>query len=740
MPFALLGTAERVHAHYRNAYKGLLDDAFDSIAPLEELAGCLGAQAEAFLPDPPRPFPEFPPELAGARLSSAAEATSILPEVLSRIRGIVQSSQEREALALQTVSALREALRRGAAGPEPAEARTARVEERLRRELEPRVREELEANFRAEKAALIATITQQADQMGRDISQRMEGVLARERELQQRAASLDAEAARLREQEASLLRKQDVVAQAERSLQSQSTALQQEIARQQSYHQQRLRDAASEIDQIRAKRGELEQTYASERVRRERELEALERQLEGVRAEVAGLSSQKEDLRRQNEAYLQRLEEHQRRVGALREEARQSGEDASLLIQRSEYLSRSSDELIGQVAAAVAQLGLPQRPGPGLPPTGRKGLGDPQQTASASSLGGKGAGSALAADSSLAGASAQVSTARPSAAGSFAEASFGPSFGPGEPPGRGSASAAPAASVVSVVSGVPQGPSRPAAPTRAASSVLPAEASFDFSEPSRPSGGEEPPAFGVLTAVNVGAATPVQRPPASPAPLDTTPVHPVAALVVATPGKLELVPRGAAKQPSALGEAAALPALVEPVGAGRAPGGPGERGERDGAADGITEGGVGAPGASGASGAPAASGASASAGSALSAGSAGAAAPAAPPARPAPPATQEPPRYRIPERYDPELGKESVPVADWARAELLSRCIAHSATVNPDSVFPLFAQKPTVYELFRIQNHPYDNRGRFTQEWGRDKLSREEIRHYNAEMGFSEGK
>ena len=78
-----------------------------------------------------------------------------------------------------------------------------------------------------------------------------------------------------------------------------------------------------------------------------------------------------------------------------------------------------------------------------------------------------------------------------------------------------------------------------------------------------------------------------------------------------------------------------------------------------------------------------------------------------------------------------------MPVADWAVDALLSKCIHQSSKIDPDTVFQAPQQKVTVYELFGIANHPYDNRTRQTQNWAMDKLTQKEIELYNLKMGFS---
>lgn len=93
--------------------------------------------------------------------------------------------------------------------------------------------------------------------------------------------------------------------------------------------------------------------------------------------------------------------------------------------------------------------------------------------------------------------------------------------------------------------------------------------------------------------------------------------------------------------------------------------------------------------------------------------------------------------YQIPTEYVSDLSGSQVPVADWAMDELLSKCISHSAKINPDTVFQQPQQRITVYDLFGISNHPYDNRARQTQNWAMDKLSQREIDTYNLKMGFT---
>ncbi|ESU39382.1 hypothetical protein DHA2_151587 [Giardia duodenalis] len=94
-------------------------------------------------------------------------------------------------------------------------------------------------------------------------------------------------------------------------------------------------------------------------------------------------------------------------------------------------------------------------------------------------------------------------------------------------------------------------------------------------------------------------------------------------------------------------------------------------------------------------------------------------------------------KYVIPIEYEADLSKSQVPVADWAVDALLSKCINQSSKIDPDTVFQPPQQKVTVYELFGISNHPYDNRTRQTQNWSTDKLTQKEIELYNAKMGFS---
>lgn len=94
-------------------------------------------------------------------------------------------------------------------------------------------------------------------------------------------------------------------------------------------------------------------------------------------------------------------------------------------------------------------------------------------------------------------------------------------------------------------------------------------------------------------------------------------------------------------------------------------------------------------------------------------------------------------KYLIPIEYVDDLSESQVPIADWAVDALLSKCINQSSKIDPDTVFQAPQQKVTVYELFGISNHPYDNKTRQTQNWSNDKLTQKEIELYNAKMGFS---
>lgn len=98
---------------------------------------------------------------------------------------------------------------------------------------------------------------------------------------------------------------------------------------------------------------------------------------------------------------------------------------------------------------------------------------------------------------------------------------------------------------------------------------------------------------------------------------------------------------------------------------------------------------------------------------------------------------KKPEKYLIPVEYEADLSESQVPVADWAVDALLSKCIHQSSKIDPDTVFQAPQQKVTVYELFGIANHPYDNRTRQTQNWAMDKLTQKEIELYNLKMGFS---
>lgn len=94
-------------------------------------------------------------------------------------------------------------------------------------------------------------------------------------------------------------------------------------------------------------------------------------------------------------------------------------------------------------------------------------------------------------------------------------------------------------------------------------------------------------------------------------------------------------------------------------------------------------------------------------------------------------------KYIIPTEYVADLSESQVPIADWAVDALLSKCINQSSKIDPDTVFQAPPQRVTVYDLFGILNHPYDNKTRQTQNWSADKLTQREIELYNVKMGFS---
>ncbi|CAL6111309.1 Conserved_hypothetical protein [Hexamita inflata] len=91
--------------------------------------------------------------------------------------------------------------------------------------------------------------------------------------------------------------------------------------------------------------------------------------------------------------------------------------------------------------------------------------------------------------------------------------------------------------------------------------------------------------------------------------------------------------------------------------------------------------------------------------------------------------------YKIPKEFRLNIEKDRVPVADWAQGQNLKKCVVYSAQVKADEYFQQ-SDKPTVYDLFGIQNHPYDSKARCTQVWGKDKLQQRDIDEYNRAMGW----
>lgn len=342
MAFDLSKTTDRIYGHYKEAYKGFMDDFYDRLSGVEAVMQSMGLPADSFAPPSIAQKPESPPEVLTAMQSCQAGVEDALPDIQKQLNTIRMASTMREARA--------RTIRTAQGDDDRARGGRAR-EERLAREREKALTEIDQMRRDAE-----ALVRQKQGELEQEIRTRMNAILVREAEIQQKASAMRAEAESLAAQERALVAQQEANQKMEADLKARVRSLNTQLAQLQSVHKQKMSEAARELETIRSKRTDFEQNFAVDRARREDELHALEAEIQRMRTECASAgqatSTCNSMLSSLRAAQADNLSQSKRLISEVRaSEVELSGE-----LERSGFVTEHKHEIASAVVKSIVNL------------------------------------------------------------------------------------------------------------------------------------------------------------------------------------------------------------------------------------------------------------------------------------------------------------------------------------------------------------------------------------------------